>query len=207
VNDEKVRHAIRCYVKQAPAGDWSSLVQRSRRFVERFTDAVSPAAIFSFGLDQSPSLWFGRPIEPESDVERELVSLLAPAKLHHLGEGRRYVKRDELAVPLADEAALFALVSDLAPVTLRWTFSWTAPGMPAPCALQVATSERGLALVLDGYLPFEALDDPGFETYLDAIFAALETETPSRGLWLVEPRPGSSPRLVAERIPPRGPRT
>jgi hypothetical protein len=219
------RRVIRCYVQQEPRGDWGDLLERGRRFVDRFTNAAAPALVCSYALDNTTSLWdFGRPIEPESDIERELVARLAPAALHHVTNERRYVKRADPLAPDVDTDALLALLRGLAPITVRWTFSMTAPGTTTllpyqegwiygrsesllGCALQVTTTapaghESALGLVFDAYLPFDGFDEPGFDDYLTDVFATLGAEPPSRGIWLLEPQPAPSPgpRLIAERI-------
>lgn len=219
------RRVIRCCVGREPRGDWGALLENGRRFVERFTNAAAPALVCSYRLNDTTSLWdIGRPIEPESDIERELVARLAPATLHHVSDGRRYVKRDDPRALVVDTDALFALLRGLAPITVRWTFSMTAPGTATllpyqegwiygrsesllPCALQVTTTARAgqetaLGLVLDAFLPFDGFDEPGFDDYLTEVFATLGAEPPSRGLWLLEPQPAPAPgpRLIAEYI-------
>lgn len=220
------RRVICCHIQQEPEGDWGALLERARRFVERFTNAAAPALVCSYRVEHTTSLFdFGRPIEPESDIEQELVARLAPAALHQHTDGRRYVKRNARVEQDVDGDALLALLRGLAPLTVRWTFSMTVPGTatllpyqqgwlygrPEPlltCALQVTTSApagkaSALGLVLDAYLPFDGFDEPGFDDYLADICATLGAEPPSRGPWLLEPQlePGAGPLLIAERLP------
>lgn len=215
------RRVVRCYVKQRLSADWAVLLARSRLFIERFTNAVAPAFVFSYALEGSPSLLLGRPIEPETEIERELVANLLPATLHHLGDGRRYIKRDDPIAAAVDEASVFDLLRGLAPVTVRWVFSFTVPGTaallpyqegriygrPEPtlsCALQIATngaSDPRPVLVLDAHLPFDGFDEPSLDDYLTEIFATLGAALPSRGFFLLEPQPDSSLRFIAERLP------
>jgi hypothetical protein len=216
------RQVIRVFVHGPLLREPEGLFDRALRFATRLTDASGPFVVHSYRRADLLSMWtFGRRSEPETDVEHELLRLLAPAHLHRAMDGRAYVQRENRGAPLPDDDALRALLTRILPITIAWSFGLTHPDTDVllphqdgelyghhapslPCTLQIASS--GLAgtrpmwsdLWLDAYLPFEDLADPAFIAYLGEITDTLGVEITQNSFNVLEPKLDGSGLVVTK---------